>query len=790
MNTKAKYAAMLLVLAGTILLPVTWLVLSKLASSPSAEAYAGSVSCRPCHEEFYRLWASSRHGLAMQPYTAAFAAQNLSPQTTPVHIGDYTYLAQLGQNQGWVLEQGPPGKRKYPIAHVMGGKNVYYFLTSMSRGRLQVLPVAYDVHGRKWFDTAASGVRHFGRARPDSPLHWTDPFYTFNTSCHGCHVSQLSTNYDPATDSYKTTWTEPGINCQTCHGPGREHVELCLSAEPNHPPNQLKIISTGGFTAEQLNSMCASCHAKFIPLSPSFRPGERFFDHFDLVTLEHPDFYPDGRDLGENYTYTSWRMSRCAESGALACTHCHTSSGRYKFHDGDRPGSACLPCHRKIVDRPSEHSHHRPDSPGNSCVACHMPKSRFARMARSDHSMRPPVPAATLEFNSPNACNLCHDDKDAHWAQQHVLEWYGSEYQQQLLRQGRLVDAARRRDWTLLPQMLQYLTAAERDEVVAASLVRLLGACDSASKWPVIVRLLGRDSSPLVRSAAAAALAGRFDEDSLPALLGALRDPCRLVRVRAASSLAGVPSDLLDQESTGRLAKATAELLEGLNARPDDYACRYNLGNLHMARREFKLAASAFEQCLKLRPDYLPAHVNAAFAYDAIGLGGKAEASLRKALVLDPNSTPARLNLAMLLGQQGRTREAEAEFRKVLRLDPNSAVAAYNLAVILAATSPAEALRWSRRAYRLAADTPKYAYCYAFYLRQNGYTDQAVEVLEKMVADRTWYAEAYYLLGGIYGEQGQDSKAAQVYSAALENAVLSQQQRLDLSLRINRARRK
>jgi len=221
MNTKAKYAAMLLVLAGAILLPVTWLMVSKLASSPSAEAYAGSVSCRPCHEEFYRLWASSRHGLAMQPYTAAFAAQNLSPQTTPVHIGDYTYLAQLGQNQGWVLEQGPPGKRKYPIAHVMGGKNVYYFLTSLSRGRLQVLPVAYDVHGRKWFDTAASGVRHFGRARPDSPLHWTDPFYTFNTSCHGCHVSQLSTNYDPATDSYKTTWTEPGINCQTCHGPGR-----------------------------------------------------------------------------------------------------------------------------------------------------------------------------------------------------------------------------------------------------------------------------------------------------------------------------------------------------------------------------------------------------------------------------------------------------------------------------------------------------------------------------------------------------------------------------------------
>ena len=27
----------------------------------------------------------------------------------------------------------------------MGGKNVYYFLTALDRGRLQTLPVAYDV---------------------------------------------------------------------------------------------------------------------------------------------------------------------------------------------------------------------------------------------------------------------------------------------------------------------------------------------------------------------------------------------------------------------------------------------------------------------------------------------------------------------------------------------------------------------------------------------------------------------------------------------------------------------
>ena len=57
------------------------------------------------------------------------------------------------------------------------------------------------------------------------------------------------------------------------------------------------------------------------------------------------------------------------------------------------------------------------------CVSCHMPMTEFARMRRSDHSMRPPTPATTLLYNSPNACNLCHTNKDAAWADKLVREW-------------------------------------------------------------------------------------------------------------------------------------------------------------------------------------------------------------------------------------------------------------------------------------------------------------------------------------------------------------------------------
>jgi hypothetical protein len=236
--------------------------------------------------------------------------------------------------------------------------------------------------------------------------------FTFNTTCFNCHVSQLRTNYDLAGDAYKTVWSEPGISCESCHGPASAHLHaMDIAADPQKVAD-IKIIRTKEFKSEQTNDMCATCHAKLVPLSLDFLPGDKFFDHFDLVVLDHADFYPDGRDLGENYTYTSWLMSPCARSGKLDCSHCHTPSGRLRYAGTDG-NKSCAPCHQKLVDNPAMHGHHKAGSKGNECIGCHMPMTRFAAMGRTDHSMRSPTPETTIAFQSPNACNLCHADKDA-----------------------------------------------------------------------------------------------------------------------------------------------------------------------------------------------------------------------------------------------------------------------------------------------------------------------------------------------------------------------------------------
>ena len=713
----------------------------------------------------------------MQPYTDEFANQNLTSSGNPVRIGKNTYVPCVKTNEGWILEEMSDGQTKHRIAHVMGGRNIYYFLTPTERGRLQTLPIAYDVRIKEWFDTAASGVRHFPGAESDAPLHWTDPAYTFNTSCYSCHVSQLAKNYDLSTDTYRTRWAEPGINCESCHGPGQEHVNVCRSAKADQVPEDLRIISTKSFSVEQTNAMCNSCHAKMSPVSASFVPGERFYDHFDLITLEHSDFYPDGRDLGENYTMTTWLMSPCVKSGQLDCTHCHTSSGRYRFRNAKNPNASCLPCHQERVRNVADHTHHDANSTGSKCVLCHMPTTEFARMTRSDHSMRPPMPAATLKFKSPNACNLCHEDKDAAWSEDYVRKWHQEDYQHLVLEQASLVDEARRGNWDRLDAILEYIGSHNREEIFATSLLRLLSGCQSESKWPVIIKALQEDTSPLVRAAAAQTLDGYITSKSVMALAKATCDKYRLVRVRAANGLSAISIDQLPTEYQASVKLATTELLKALQAHPDDYASHYNLGNFHIQRGDHEKALTSYQTAIKLRPDFVPPYVNVAFVYNSIGRNDKAEESFLKAIALEPNNAALHLNLGMLLGEMNRPKDAENSFRAALRADPNSAAAAYNLGVLLAPDQPSESLKWCRKAYILRPDEGRYGYTYAFFLFQEKSAEQAITVLSDIINRNIPYGDAYALLATIHLSRGRKDKAAEVYSSAYRNTKLTPQER-------------
>lgn len=736
------------------------------SSDKSADGYAGSESCRECHEEFYELWSPSHHGKAMQPITPEFVANDIVECPDWHDIESDQFKVEKRDGKLFFIEKAPDGSvTEYEALHAMGGKNIFYFLTPLEKGRLQTLPLSYDVNRKEWYSTTQSAMRHFDGIE-DEALPWKHHQYTFNTSCHDCHVSQVDKNYDPVTDTYKTEWREPGINCEACHGPSQEHIDVCKEAEAKglEAPEDLKIIITSTFSNEQHDATCGSCHAKMNPITGHFIPGDKFFDHFNIATLENVDYYPDGRDLGENYTYTNWMLNPCVEGGGdLNCVTCHTSSGRDRF--ADNPNQACAPCHQENADNIEAHSKHHggPNSP--TCVSCHMPKTEFARMHRSDHSFRPPMPAATMEFGSPNACNVCHTDKDAKWADKTIKTWTKRDYQGETIRLGRLVEQGRNGDWSNLSEMLEVIEDQNSNQVFATTLIRLVANCDDDSKWDPIYVALDKSDYPLVRSAAISTITlASFDQRVKDAIFTALADEYRVVRVAAASALAGMPLTLFTAEEKAKIMPHIEDYKRSLMVRPDDWTSFYNLGNYYSVQNMLDSALISYENSLTLFDEGMVTLVNAGYLHAVTGDMVRADQLLKKALKLEPDNIAANLNYALLKLEQNDLAEGVRLFEKVLSIDPTSAVAAFNVAVITGNSDLEKAVRLSKVASESASDNPKYVYTYAYYLYVSG--KDATPVLRKLIKDMPAYYDGWSLLASIVAEKGDVDEAVKILEEA------------------------
>lgn len=369
----------------------------------------------------------------------------------------------------------------------------------------------------------------------------------------------------------------------------------------------------------------------------------------------------------------------------------------------------------------------------------------FARMNRSDHSMLPPAPAATIAFKSPNACNLCHTGKDAEWADKYVREWKTRDYQAPVLKRALLIDAARKRDWSRLPEMLEYIEGKDRDEVFAASLIRLLMETPDERITPVLLTAM-KDPSPLVRSSAVQALSMRPSREGLQALVDATGDEYRIVRIRAAAGLAGFPFDQLTGEVKKRVEEANREYLAFIMARPDQWTSHYNMGNYQLSSGKPREAAASYQAALKLEPDAVLAMVNLSIAYAQMGENNEAEKYLHSALKTAPDSAAANFNMGLLKAEKNEPKQAEKYLKKAIKTDPQMAQAAYNLCVITSKDSINEAISWCKKAADLRPQEPRYAFTLAFYLNQKGDRNESIRTLKSIIEKYPGYKDARILL--------------------------------------------
>ncbi len=127
-------------------------------------------------------------------------------------------------------------------------------------------------------------------------------------------------------------------------------------------------------------------------------------------------------------------------------------------------------------------------------------------------------------------------------------------------------------------------------------------------------------------------------------------------------------TDFLDQA-----AQLTTDQLESQrSARARDPVFHMEIGNAYAKERNFRKAAAAFRQALKLAPQLASAANNLGNSHFMMSEFDQAIAAYRKVLEVNPDDRDARFNMAFAYFHQRNIKQAMAECRTLLRQDPQN----------------------------------------------------------------------------------------------------------------------
>ena len=662
--------------------------------------YVGRQACAGCHAPVAERWQESHHAQAMLPATDASVAGDFNDARFTYAGVTSTFFRRDGKHL--VRTDGPDGQlRDYEIAYTFGVSPLQQYLVRFPDGRLQALSIGWDSRpraqgGQRWFHLyPGQNVTH------RDELHWTGPSQNWNHMCAECHSTDVRKGYDPRTGRFATRYAEVNVACEACHGPGSRHVAwarregdwprldggtkgLAVALDERRAGTWTIDAETGNAQrappgrAGREVEMCGRCHARRGQLSDDYVPGRPLGDTHRVAVLEDRLYHPDGQIRDEVYEYGSFLQSRMFRQG-VTCSDCHDPhSGRLRA-----PGSqVCLGCHAASKYETATHHFHQVGSRGADCVACHMPTTTYMVVhPRHDHSIRVPRPDLSVTLGVPNPCTGCHAERSAAWAAGQVEAWYGRPARgHQRFAEALHAGAIGRPE---APDLLRALARdGDQPAIARASALERLAAFPSAATLEAIRAGL-TDGDPLVRRAAAGALAGADPSVLIPLLAPRLEDPVRDVRMAAARALAGVPPQRLTEAQRKALDRALAEYVTAEQFNADRPESHLNLGLLYAAQGRPAEAEAALRAALALDPRFVPAAVNLADLYRAVGRDADGERVLREAIEREPRSAAAHHALGLLLVRQQRRPEARVALAAAARLAPESARYGYVYAVAL-----------------------------------------------------------------------------------------------------------
>ncbi len=387
--------------------------------------YVGASECSSCHRDLSRNHTSSRHALALQDVSSDKKAIKADFKT--------------GEKERTVTIPGESAARPFTmddVSYVIGsGRYVERYLYRVGRNKYTVFPAEWNVEKKVW--------QPYGKAEG-----WADAAADWTQNCAGCHTTGL--------DASRGRWTDAGVQCESCHGPGSVHIETATKAGSSPAARDLKEIRDSIVNSPDAQ-ICGQCHSQGqepdskLPYSTKYRPGEKLSDP-DVFTLVAPasvdHWWATGHAKQANMQYNEWLKSghskalttlKTDKDATPACLSCHSADydwtnrilAAFKAgtRKGDQPqpllvqtaqnGVTCVSCHNQHVkaegDTPRDFN--LTADPYPLCTSCHRDNDVTKGMHHPVQEMFegktmvnevPGIPSIHFTAKDGPKCNSCH----------------------------------------------------------------------------------------------------------------------------------------------------------------------------------------------------------------------------------------------------------------------------------------------------------------------------------------------------------------------------------------------
>lgn len=711
-----------------------WMMLVAFANAKEIHAEKAKA-CVSCHQQQVNMWQQSDHAKAMSEAT---------PETV---LGDFndatvTHFSQQArffkENAFFYIELNEAGaKTTYQVAFTFGHYPLQQYLVPAENGRYQVFPFAWDSRptedgGQRWYP-----LYQDEDIQPNDRLHWQQALQNWNGMCADCHSDGLKRQFNISHNYFETQWDNINVGCQSCHGDMLSHatkqpLELAFNPPQKYNKQLLqwllnpeedvaRLVNEQGKMAshsekkarQQFMEKCFACHSLRSPLTDGFSADMAYLDQFSPSLLAPPFYHADGQIKEEVYVYGSFLQSKMHDEG-VTCLDCHDKHSMKVKVQGN---GLCLQCHNAQKYQQPKHIRHAFDSEAGQCVSCHMPETTYMGVdKRRDHSFKVPRPHLSEQYNTPNACVNCHEDKGHEWAAQSLKKWFGAP--KALSNNEKQFLALLHQQTLPLDKHLALINSSTVSEIQRASAIMLL-----PNSTRILTELVIKDwvtsDLPLIRLATARVGHLLLDEDLKLSYQALLDDEYKAIRVAAAEHLIAVKD--IEPES---LQKAFNELTE---------ANRVNSwrgeGNLNQSLLSVKLGQNA-----------------------------KAIYRLKHSIEVDPYFEAAYVNLLDIYRVEQLLEEEKQLYALALARLPTSAALhfSYGMHLIRAGKKP-DAVKAFRNAVKYDAGNPQHAYLYFLALDAVGKTARALQELKQQYSRYQTYELSQ--LGMSFAQKLNDSQS-------------------------------